>query len=463
MPPKKLYIETHGCQMNVDDSLRMGRLLAPRGYELTPRSIEADLILINTCSVREKASHKAHSAVGRFYALKESKPDLLLGLTGCQAQAEGKALLKRFQYLDFVLGPDQVSRLPEIVRDLEEGGPRSVDGTKRIKPEEFDFVSLTLGEGETLISAFVTIMKGCDNFCSFCIVPFVRGREVSRPSDEIIAEIEALSAHGVKEVTLLGQNVNSYGSKRTGEISFSQLLHRIANETSIRRLRFTTSHPKDVKEDLKIAFRDIPILAKHLHLPVQSGSNRILERMYRTYRREEYIEIVRSLREACPEIAITTDLIVGFPGEADADFEDTLSLMEDLRFDAAFSFQYSPRPHTTAGRYFADDVPSQVKENRLRFLQERQSAISFEENRKCVGRSYAVLIEGPSKLNRTVQGRTPQNRIVHLEGLDDSALGEMVPVKIVRATPMALVGNIDPVGASANKSWRTPLPSACLG
>jgi tRNA-2-methylthio-N6-dimethylallyladenosine synthase len=443
MSSKKFYIETHGCQMNVDDSSRMGSLLNSAGYQATSRSEEADLILINTCSVREKASHKAHSAVGRYYGLKEANPHLLLGIAGCQAQAEGGSLLKRFEYLDFVLGPDQISQLPRILRDLEEGGHPPVDGTQRLKPDDFSFVNLSLGAGESIFSAYVTIMKGCDNFCSFCIVPFVRGREVSRPSSEIISEIKNLCLHGVKEVTLLGQNVNSYGSKRTGELPFAELLHRIAEETAVKRIRFTTSHPKDIGTDLIDAFRCIPSLASHLHLPVQSGSDRVLERMYRTYRRGEYLEIVKKLRESCPEIAITTDLIVGFPGESDEDFEQTLSLMEDVQFDAAYSFVYSPRPHTTAGRYFADDVPSQAKENRLRFLQDRQAAVTFDKNQKCVGRSYEVLIEGPSKLGGSYQGRTPQNRIVHLEGLDESWVGEMVSVKVVRATPMALIGELE--------------------
>ncbi|MBL7684575.1 MAG: MiaB/RimO family radical SAM methylthiotransferase, partial [Deltaproteobacteria bacterium] len=280
MSQKKLFVETYGCQMNVDDSLRMGKLLEPLNYGLTLIPEEADLILINTCSVREKASHKAHSAIGRYYKVKAIKPNTLMGLTGCQAQAEGKSLLKKFHYLDFVMGPDQMAQLPSIVKNLEEGKSKSIDGTQRIKPQDFKFVQLHLNSQENPASAFVTIMKGCDNFCSFCIVPFVRGREVSRPSDEIIAEVQALCDRGVKEVTLLGQNVNSYGSKNTGEISFSKLLYRIANETTIQRLRFTTSHPKDVGEDLAIAFKEIDVLAKHLHLPVQSGSNRVLEKMY---------------------------------------------------------------------------------------------------------------------------------------------------------------------------------------
>ncbi|MFO1519038.1 MAG: tRNA (N6-isopentenyl adenosine(37)-C2)-methylthiotransferase MiaB [bacterium] len=442
MASKKLYIETHGCQMNVDDSLRMSRSLAPSGYERTENPQEADLIVINTCSVREKASHKAHSAIGRFYQYKALRPEVMLGLAGCQAQAEGEGLLKRFKYLDFVLGPDQIRRLPELVKEMEEG-KRSLDATGRIKPADFEFVDLTLGGGETTHSAFVTIMKGCDNFCSFCIVPFVRGREVSRPSDEIVSEIRELCRHGVKEVTLLGQNVNSYGTKNTGEISFSRLLRRIADETDLKRLRFTTSHPKDVGEDLAEAFRDIPILAKHLHLPIQSGSNRVLEKMYRTYTREEYLRIVERLRKACPDLALTTDLIVGFPGETEESFGETLSLLDEVRFDAAYSFVYSPRPHTTAGRYFADDVPSQVKENRLRFLQEKQLKISFEENEKCVGRSYEVLIEGPSKIGESFQGRTPQNRIVHWKGAFERRVGEMVKVKVTRATPSALVGEVE--------------------
>jgi tRNA-2-methylthio-N6-dimethylallyladenosine synthase len=440
MQEKKLYIETYGCQMNVDDSHRMSRLLTPLHYQLTENPEDADLILINTCSVREKASHKAHSAIGRFYPYKAVKPQVLLGLTGCQAQVEGKKLLERFHYLDFVLGPDQIGALPEVVKNLEQGEQTSIDQTRRVRPEDFQFVSLVGNVPETTSSAFVTIMKGCDNFCSFCIVPFVRGREISRPSDEILNEIRELCRQRVKEVTLLGQNVNSYGTKRGGEFSFAELLYRIAEETPIERIRFTTSHPKDVKDDLVRAFKEIPVLAQHIHLPVQSGSNAVLKKMYRTYTREEYLEIVSNLREASPEIAITTDLIVGFPGETDDDFEQTLSLMEEVRFDSAFSFLYSPRPHTTAGRYFQDDVPSQVKENRLRCLQEKQNRMTHAQNEKCVGKSFLVLVEGASKFGGTLQGRTTHNRIAHLNFFDDSLIGEMLKVKIVRATPMALMG-----------------------
>ncbi len=437
---KKVFIETYGCQMNVDDSLRMSRSLQPLNYEPTEVPEEADLIVINTCSVRERASHKAHSAIGRYRIQKEMRPGTLLGITGCQAQAEGKSLLKRFRYLDFVLGPDQIGNLSEIVAELEAGRTRSVDATARIKPQDFSFVDLSLKGRETLRSAFVTIMKGCDNFCSFCIVPFVRGREVSRPSSEIIEEIRSLSEHGVQEVTLLGQNVNSYGTKRSDDVSFARLLQKIANETPIRRIRFTTSHPKDVHEDLMKAFEIIPALARHIHLPVQSGSNEVLKRMYRTYTREEYLAIVEGLRTQCPDIAITTDFIVGFPGETDRDFDETLSLIEQVQFDAAYSFVYSPRPHTTAGRYFTDDVPNEVKEDRLRLLQTRQSEITFSHHQQCVGKEYEILLEGPSRIGETFQGRTTHFRIVHLSGLNPAQPGDWIKVKIARATPTALIG-----------------------
>ncbi len=439
---KKFYIETHGCQMNVDDSTRMGQLLKTLHYEPTTESKEADLVLINTCSVREKASHRAHSAVGRFHSLKKIRPWMILGISGCQAQSEGESLLSRFDYLDFVLGPDQLSKLPEIVCSLEGKAAVSINATSRIKPQDFSFVDLTQGTEESKTQAFVTIMKGCDNFCSFCIVPYVRGREVSRSSNEIIREISRLCEHGVKEVTLLGQNVNSYGTQKQGEISFARLLYRIAEETPLQRLRFTTSHPKDVKQDLIQAFCDLPILAKHLHLPVQSGSNSVLKKMYRTYTREEYLEVVRALKKACPEIALTTDLIVGFPGETSADFDETLSLFDEVQFDAAYSFHYSPRPHTTAGRYLADDVPGQEKESRLRLLQEKQHQISLLKNQECVGKSYEILLEGPSKIGVSFQGRTTHNRVVHVSGGEASKVGEFLTARIVRATPSALIGEI---------------------
>lgn len=442
MYPKKVYIETHGCQMNVDDSLRMAKGVAPLGYQATERAEDADLILINTCSVREKASHKAHSAVGRYYPLKALKPNMILGLVGCQAQVEGEKLLKRFDHLDFVLGPDQIASLSQVVEKVEKGEGRSLNQTQRIKPADFQFVELNLDAEEHPHSAFVTIMKGCDNFCSFCIVPFVRGREVSRPSREIVDEIKKLTAHGVKEVTLLGQNVNSYGSKNSGETSFANLLRKIAEESSLERIRFTTSHPKDVGQDLMEAFRDLHTLAKHIHLPVQAGSNSVLQRMYRTYTREEYLKIVEGLRKACPEIAITTDLIVGFPGETEADFEETLNLMEEVRFDAAFSFCYSPRPHTTASRYFKDDVDPKLKEERLQRLQDKQKKITFAKNEACVGKYYDVLVEGESKLGESLQGRSTHNRIVHFSSTDPTLIGKIVKVKIQRATPMTLIGEI---------------------
>ncbi len=442
MSSKKVFIETHGCQMNVDDSIRMGRSLAPLSYEITQNPQEADLILINTCSVREKASHKARSSIGSYYEIKSQNPKVLLGLTGCQAQAEGKKLLQRFQYLDFVLGPDQMGSLPDKVKELEQGRAHSINGTQRIKPEDFSFVNLKLEAEESWNSAYVTIMKGCDNFCSFCIVPYVRGREVSRSSDEIISEIQNLCSHGVKEVTLLGQNVNSYGTKNCGEISFTGLLYRIAGETPVQRIRFMTSHPKDVGEDLAKAFGEIPALAKHLHLPIQSGSNAVLKKMYRTYSREEYLKIIQSLRNACPELAITTDFIVGFPGETDSDFEETLSLIKEVEFDGAYSFQYSPRPHTTAGRYFEDDVSRPLKEERLQKLQECLTEMTLKKNEKCVGRIYEVLLEGFSKWGETLQGRSTQNRIVHLNSTGNSEVGEMVQVKILRATHNSLLGEI---------------------
>lgn len=442
MHPKKVYIETHGCQMNVDDSLRMAKRVAPLGYHYTERPEDADLILINTCSVREKASHKAHSAVGRYYPLKALKPSMILGLAGCQAQVEGEKILKRFDHLDFVLGPDQIASLPEVVEKIEKGEGRSFNQTKRIKPADFKFVELVLDPQENMHSAFVTIMKGCDNFCSFCIVPFVRGREVSRASSDILEEIKRLADHGVQEVTLLGQNVNSYGSKNTSELSFAQLLQKIEEETSIQRIRFTTSHPKDVGQDLMDAFSHLKKLAKHIHLPVQSGSNQVLEKMYRTYTREEYLGIVKGLQKACPEIAITTDLIVGFPGEDEMAFEDTLSLMDEVGFDNSFSFCYSPRPHTTAARYFDDSIDLKTKEERLHRLQEKQKQITFAKNEACVGEYYDVLVEGLSKKGETLQSRSTHHRIVHLNSTDVSLIGKIKKVKIIQATPMALVGEL---------------------
>jgi tRNA-2-methylthio-N6-dimethylallyladenosine synthase len=437
MGPKNLYLHTFGCQMNVYDSERIRQLLAARNYRSVEDPSEADLIFLNTCSVRAKPEEKVYSALGRFRALKKRKPGLIIGLGGCLAQQEGEKFLQRFPYLDFVLGTKELGRIHEVLDDLNTLGKRglaiSLDG--RTDP----YASLPFFPSASKATAFVTIIQGCDNFCSYCIVPFVRGREVSRSSREILEEIRALAAQGVKEITLLGQNVNSYGNQAANEISFTELLEAIQEIPGIERIRFTTSHPKDLSPELIRSFGRLSKLCEHIHLPLQSGSNRILKRMNRGYSREEYLERVHALRNVCPQISITTDLIVGFPGEDEADFQSTLDVVDRVQFDDLFSFKYSDRPYIRAAE-FQDKVPADVSLRRLMELQARQRRITVRRNKILESREVEVLVEGRSKENAEEKmGRTRTNRIVNFPGPDDP-IGSLVQLRIEKALAHSLRG-----------------------
>jgi tRNA-2-methylthio-N6-dimethylallyladenosine synthase len=449
----KFFIKTYGCQMNELDGQQMERLLQARGMHSVSEAEQADLILINTCSIREKASQKVYSDVGRFRSLKMQRPDVVLGVTGCQAEAEGAHLLKRFPYLDLVIGPDHTAKVPDLVDSLlkdRKGRSAQVGFTQA---DDYQFLNLLPDEDENAAKAFITIMKGCDNFCSFCIVPYVRGREVCREPEEIIAEAVELGRRGVKEVTLLGQNVNSYGVGRHSEaarnkkgkspfIPFSELLHRVAEATGIERIRFTTSHPKDMPDDLIDEFARNEKLARHFHLPVQSGSDAVLSRMYRGYTRDFCLDRLARLRSVDPEIALSTDIIVGFPGETEEDFQATLNLLKEVRFDSIYSFVYSPRPKTTAALYFEDDIPLPLKQERLRRAQDLQDEITYEKNLTWVGRMTQVLVEGPSKLGGSLCGRSSQNHVVHLEA-GAGYIGKIFPVRITHAGRNCLRGVVD--------------------
>jgi len=437
MGAKNLYLQTFGCQMNVYDSERICQLLAARNYRLVEDPSEADLIFLNTCSVRVKPEQKVYSALGRFQALKKKKPTLVIGIGGCLAQQEGGKFLQRFPYLDFVLGTKEFGRINEVLDDLEVLGKRglaiSLDG--RIDP----YASLPFPPSSSKATAFVSIMQGCDNFCSFCIVPYVRGREVSRPSRDILEEIRTLAAQRVKEVTLLGQNVNSYGNKTPGEIGFTGLLEAIQEIQGIERIRFTTSHPKDLSRALIDSFGRLSKLCEHIHLPLQSGSNRLLKRMNRGYSGEEYLERVDGLREACPEISVTSDVIVGFPGEEEADFQSTLDLVERVQFDDLFSFKYSDRPYTRAAE-FHDKIPEDVSRRRLRELQALQRGITLKRNKLWEGKEVEVLVEGQSKANAEENmGRTRTNHIVNFPGKSDPH-GTLVWLRIEKAFAHSLRG-----------------------
>ncbi len=429
----KYYIKTFGCQMNEHDSATMESLLRREGHQKVASMTEADLVVINTCSVRDLSYQKAVSTIG-CVAKGGRRP--ITAVTGCVASHEGAGLLKRFPFINLVLGPDHEAELPRLLRQINPArGPLVQTDFQDISDYEFPFV---LEEARTAI-AYLTIMKGCNNVCSFCIVPRVRGPEVSRPSKEILDEINLLTSRGVREVTLLGQNVNSYGKGLPEKTTFALLLRRIEKETTIDRIRFTSPHPKDLSNGLVGEYRRNERLCPHIHLPAQSGSNAVLRRMRRSYTRETFLRKVEGVRRAVPEIGLTTDLIVGFPGETERDFEQTLSLTREADFDAAYSFTFSPRPLTEAAT-LDDDVPPEAKKERLARLQEVQARISLEKNRSRIGIVEEVLVEGTSREGgRQLTGRTPHNRIVNFVG-DQKKIGAILSVTITEASPYSLKG-----------------------
>jgi len=433
---KRCHIRTFGCQMNVHDSEQMMELLEKEGYEETDDIRGADLIIVNTCSVREKAEQKIHSFLGRVRKDKTRNPDLIIGITGCVAQQWGRKFLDKVHHLDFVLGTHNIHRLPQIVSEVERSRSRIAETTFHKCVQSLGILTLPK-KGE--VNAFITIMQGCNNFCTYCIVPYLRGREESRESGDILDEIRALAAHGVREVTLLGQNVNSYGNTLKNGADFPTLLAMINEVEGIERIRFTTSHPKDLSDGLVDCFASLDKVCEHIHLPIQSGSDSVLKRMGRGYTSGEYLEKVEKLRARCPDISITTDIIVGFPGESDEDFQKTIDLMGKVRFDNLFSFKYSDRPGIASAGYDGK-VVEDVKRERLAVLQKLQESYTLEKNRALVGKEEELLIEGASKNNEDeVKGRTRTNRIVNLPG-ENSMKGKTVPVKIVKAYMHSLRG-----------------------
>jgi tRNA-2-methylthio-N6-dimethylallyladenosine synthase len=432
---KRYFIHTFGCQMNVNDSLRMGEALTGSGYEPTPSFEDADLIILNTCAIREKAEEKMISALGRYRAVKMSR-QALIGVGGCVAQQEKDKLLRRAPYVDFVFGPDAIGLLPEILQRVEKGRARVVE-TAFIDSEHYVFPRADPETSRGKVGEFVTVMKGCDNVCSFCVVPHTRGREVSRPFEQVLSEIADLASVGVREVTLIGQNVNSY----RGGVSFAGLLLRTARIPGIERVRFTTSHPHDLSDELIDAFRIEPRIAPHFHLPVQSGSDRILKKMRRDYTAMEYLGRLEALRRARPGIAITTDIIVGFPGETEEDFDLTLALTEAVRFESQFSFIFSPRPRTAAGLHEGEwgAIPREVKIQRLERLQRLQRGITGQIMSTQVGSVVEVLVEGRSRFNPDRWfGRTAENRGVDFDG--SAAPGSIARVAILKGSPHGLSG-----------------------
>lgn len=423
--------------MNEDDSDRILRLLGEVNYVETKEASEADLILINTCSVREKPEHKVYSALGRYRKLKEVR-GAIIGVAGCVAQQEGEGLLARVPYLDLVIGTQAIHLLPQMLEKVEK---RDRVCETSIDSEGKYLTSPRFRTSLNRIKSYVTIMQGCDHFCSFCIVPYVRGRERTRPSREVLEEVRHLAEMGMKEVCLLGQNVNSYGKGLEEEFDFTDLLSRINEVEGIQRIRFTTSHPQDLSERLIQAFSRMEKLCEHIHLPFQSGSDRVLKRMHRGYTKASYLEKIHRLKDVCPAIAITADVIVGFPGEEEEDFEETLDLMKKVRFDDLFSFKYSPRKGTRAAQY-EDRVTESVKQKRLSMLQELQREMTFQKNQVLEGRVMEVLVEGKSKQSdRDMTGRTRCNKPVNFRG-DLSLVGKLIPVQITKAYPHSLRGQI---------------------
>ncbi len=438
MGEKFVYIETYGCQMNEHDSEQMQWLLERYHYLPTRNPEKANLIIINTCSVREKPQQKVYSALGRYKKLKE-KRGTILAVAGCVAQQEGGRLLQNIPYVDMVIGTQAIHLLPQLIERVERDGERVCE-TSMDRGEEY-LKTILPQKNFPKVKSFVTIMQGCNHFCSFCIVPYVRGRERSRPSQEIIEEINHLVERGVKEVCLLGQNVNSYGKGRDGEIGFPELLKRVNQIEGLERIRFTTSHPMDLSDELIQTYGRLEKLCEHIHLPFQSGSDRILKAMHRGYSRASYLEKIERLREVCPSIAITSDVIVGFPGEEEKDFEDTLTLIQKVQFDDLYSFKYSPRKGTRA-ETFDDQVNEEIKQRRLVLLQSLQKEITLRKNQAYVGRMEEVLVEGRSRQSpQDIMGRTRTNKIVNFRG-DSELVGKLVQVRITQGLPHSLRGEL---------------------
>jgi tRNA-2-methylthio-N6-dimethylallyladenosine synthase len=437
---KKLYIKTMGCQMNEYDSEKMADVLREsHGYELTTVAEEADLLLVNTCSIREKAQEKVFSELGRWRAWKEKRPDILIGVGGCVASQEGDGIRQRAPFVDMVFGPQTLHRLPEMVSDVTTRG-RGVVDVSFPEIEKFDRLPEPRAEGPT---AFVSVMEGCSKYCSFCVVPYTRGEEISRPLDDVIMEVVSMGEQGVREINLLGQNVNAYrGAMHDGGVAdLATLIYYVSAVDGVDRIRFTTSHPVEFTDSLVQAYAEIPTLANYLHLPVQHGSDRILAAMKRGHTALEYKSKIRKLREVRPDISLSSDFIVGFPGETDRDFEATMDLIADVGFDQSFSFIYSARPGTPAAS-LEDETPMAIKKARLQALQARINEQAMQISRGMVGTTQTVLVEKPSKKDpRQLSGRTENMRWVNFDG-DAGLIGGFVDVVITEALPNSLRGRL---------------------
>ncbi|WP_392558679.1 tRNA (N6-isopentenyl adenosine(37)-C2)-methylthiotransferase MiaB [Orbus mooreae] len=438
---KKLHIKTWGCQMNEYDSSKMADLLeSTHGLTLTEDAEEADILLLNTCSIREKAQEKVFHQLGRWKNLKKHNPNIIIGVGGCVASQEGEHIRKRAPFVDIIFGPQTFHRLPEMINRISSSENTHIVDVSFPEIEKFDSLPEPRSEGPT---AFVSIMEGCNKYCTYCVVPYTRGEEVSRPFDDVIYEIAQLAAQGVREVNLLGQNVNAYRGPTFdgGLCTFAELLRLVAAIDGIDRIRFTTSHPIEFTDDIIEVYQDTPELVSYLHLPVQSGSDRVLNLMKRTHTALEYKSIIRKLHKVRPNIQISSDFIVGFPGETQEDFEQTMKLIADVNFDLSYSFVYSARPGTPAAD-MEDNVSEEEKKQRLYILQERINQQAMQFSRKMLGTVQRVLVEGPSKKDlMELTGRTENNRIVNFEGQPDM-IGKFVDVEITDVYPNSLRGKV---------------------
>jgi tRNA-2-methylthio-N6-dimethylallyladenosine synthase len=460
---RRLYIKSFGCQMNVYDSRRMADTLAPEGYRETERPEQADLVILNTCHIREKAAEKLYSELGRVRALKRAVEHdgrkMLVAVAGCVAQAEGAEIARRASVVDVIVGPQSIHRLPALIARAGRGRP--VIDTEFPPEDKFDHLAAPSHDATRTrgVTAFVTVQEGCDKFCTFCVVPYTRGSEVSRPVDRVVEEVERLADAGVVEVTLIGQNVNAYHGKGPDgrDWPLARLIERLARVAGISRLRYTTSHPRDMSPDLIAAHRDLPALMPYLHLPVQSGSNRVLAAMNRRHRSDEYLKIIEKVRQARPDIAISSDLIVGFPGEGEEDFAATLDIVRAVGFAQAYSFKYSPRPGTPAAG--AEQVPDEIKAERLARLQTLLEEQQRAFNQGCLGWRLEVLFEKPGRIEGQIVGRSPYLQPVQAMA-PVSLIGTVALVRIAEVGPNSLFGEIV---KPAHDRMREPVERAVAG
>lgn len=432
---KKVYIETYGCQMNVYDTEIIKTILVKEGYEFTDVPENADALFLNTCSVRENAHQKVRQRINVLKQLKRNNKKLIMGVVGCMAQNLRNELLEDKVGVDIVAGPDSYRKLPDMISHVEKTGEKDFALTL----SEYETYSDIFPTHEKGINAWVAVMRGCDNFCTFCVVPYTRGRERSRDPQNVRGEVEKLALQGFKQVTLLGQNVNSY---KYESYDFAALMELVSKIQGIERIRFTSPHPKDFPDRLLSAIAENPKICKHIHLPLQAGNNRILDLMNRTYTKEEFLSLVNKIRRKIPDIVLTTDIIVGFPGETEEEFQDTLDLIQKVEFDSAFMFKYSERKNTIASKKFPDDVSDEYKTSRITRLVDLQRSISNKKNNAHIGQVFDVLIEGPAKKRNQLSGRNDGNKIVVFNNSGNFKTGDIVKVKIEEASTNTLIGTI---------------------